>query len=265
MLSEASDQPIGMGRRTRDRAIAAMEQMLAAFEAKLAPPVLTAKGDGRVFRYEDKSAPQAIVQKSARVVSGIRAADILLERGYVQEGAVLIRVVSEMIEDVRFLSKAIITGEVPEFLEAYLRAFYEEAIPGAGDAVTALNRKRTRVSRRDVRAADARCNDRFQVPQYVPPTSHLSRALANLFSGFVHGSSSQVMDTYGGRPPHFHVAGMPGTPLQATYQRYFDELILSASHAFSLAAMAFGDGAIKGSADELVSMLQDPATATGPV
>jgi hypothetical protein len=241
-----------------------MEEMLAALEAKVASPVLVAKGDRRVFRYEDKSAPQAIVQKSARVVSGIGAADILMERGYLQEGAVLIRVVSEMIEDVRFLSKAVITGEVPEFLEAYLRAFYEEAIPGDGDVVTALNRKRTRISRRDVRAADARCNAKFQVPLYELPTSQLSRALANLFSEFVHGSSSQIMGMYGGNPPRFHVAGMPGTPPQADYQRYFDEVILSAAHAFSLAAVAFGDGATKGKADELVSLLQNPATVTGP-
>lgn len=249
--------------QTRDRAVTAMEEMLAAFEARLAPPVLTAKGDRRVFRYEDKSAPQAIVQKIARVVSGIRAVDILMERGYLQEGAALIRVISEMIEDIRFLSKAILTRDASEFLKTYLRVFYEEAIPGHDDVVAELNRKRTRISRRQVRDADARYNDELKILQDELPTAQLSRALTNLFSEFVHGGSSQIMDMYGGNPPRFHVAGMPGTPPQADYQRYFDEVILSAAHAFSLSAVAFGDGTIKGKADELTSLLQSSASAPG--
>ena len=159
--------------QTRDRAVTAMEEMLAAFEAKLTPPVLTAKGARRVFRYEDKSAPQAIVQKIARVVSGIRAVDILMERGYLQEGAALIRVVSEMIEDIRFLSKAIITRDASEFLKTYLRVFYEEAIPGDDDVITELNRKRTRISRRQVRDADARYNDEVKIPPKELPTAQL--------------------------------------------------------------------------------------------
>ena len=32
--------------------------------------------------------------------------------------------------------------------------------------------------------------------------------LTKTYSGFVHAASPQIMDMYGGSPPHFHVEGM---------------------------------------------------------
>jgi len=40
----------------------------------------------------------------------------------------------------------------------------------------------------------------------------LSRTISKVYSGFVHGASPHIMDSYGGNPPHFHTQGMLGTP-----------------------------------------------------
>lgn len=39
-----------------------------------------------------------------------------------------------------------------------------------------------------------------------------ARTLSKAYSGFVHGASPQIMETFGGDPPRFHTKGMLGTP-----------------------------------------------------
>ena len=43
-------------------------------------------------------------------------------------------------------------------------------------------------------------------------TIKLYKTITKVHSGFVHGASPQIMDMYGGNPPHFHTKGMLGTP-----------------------------------------------------
>ncbi len=36
-------------------------------------------------------------------------------------------------------------------------------------------------------------------------------------SGFVHGAYPHIMELYGGKPPHFHLKGMLGTPIHESW------------------------------------------------
>lgn len=72
-------------------AITSMQRIFAALETSLTGPVLVPKGTREAFRYVDKSAPQAIVEKLARIVSGASAIDLLMEHGFLQEGATPMR------------------------------------------------------------------------------------------------------------------------------------------------------------------------------
>lgn len=57
-----------------------------------------------VFRFKEKTIQHAIVQKLARVVSGLHAARLLLENGLLQEQGAVLRMIDEFPEDIMFLA-----------------------------------------------------------------------------------------------------------------------------------------------------------------
>jgi hypothetical protein len=56
-----------------------------------------------VYRYKEKSIYQAIVQKSAGVITGLQAIRLLNKSGYLQEQAALQKTLDEFEEDIAFL------------------------------------------------------------------------------------------------------------------------------------------------------------------
>ena len=199
--------------------------------------------DSFVFRYEEKSVQQAIIQKLACVLSGLHAAKILLEQGFVQEQAALERMLDEFEEDIKFLVYALTVDKLTELHQDYLAAFYEEEFDNPVDPIGSTQ-NRPMVPRRKIRAYIARVEGRFEEPELNPSRGiELSRTISKAYSGFVHAASPQIMDMYHGIPPRFHVSGMLGTPRIAEHREdlwnYFFRGILT----FIFAAKAFGEEA----------------------
>src|SRR5689334_4318343 len=102
-----------------------MEVALDKLVAQVSPPQRVPFGTHFVFRYVEKTAQQAIVQKLARIITGLRAAHLLLRNGLIQEQAVISRVLWDLEEDVLFLSYGIMKGELEtKWHKLYLDAFY---------------------------------------------------------------------------------------------------------------------------------------------
>src|SRR5665213_3444210 len=94
-----------------------LEQLEKAFrrlEMRVPPPKRKPWKDSFVFRYVEQTIQQAIVQKLARTITGLRAIDVLLERGLFQEQGILQRTLDEIEEDIVFLSSAIINNDMTE-------------------------------------------------------------------------------------------------------------------------------------------------------
>lgn len=204
--------------------------------AKLVPqPQTVPFGDTFAYRYVEKTAHQAIVQKLARYVTTLRGACLLFNHGFVQEQAALQRMLDEIQEDVTFLSVGLIFDKIEPLHEKYLSAFYEEEFdpvtgkPGAQD--------RPMVPRKKIRAYLAKMEGSAANPSHgVEVTRQVSKA----YSGYVHAASPHIMDMYGGSPPQFQLSGMKGTERHDEHREdlwnYFYRGIL----AFSFAAKAFG-------------------------
>src|SRR5204863_8794139 len=79
-----------------------------------------------VYRYIEQLIEQALVQKLARVISGLRAAGLLVDHGYTQEQGVIQRTLDEVGEDILFLAAAITNDKRTAMHDRYLAAFYEE-------------------------------------------------------------------------------------------------------------------------------------------
>ena len=105
------------------QALSVMEHAFRRIEAMVPPPKRRVLGDGFVFRYEEQTIEQAIVQKLARTISTLGASRILLEKGFVQEQAALHRILDELGEDIAFLAAAITIGTLTDLHKRYLTSF----------------------------------------------------------------------------------------------------------------------------------------------
>jgi hypothetical protein len=68
-----------------DQTLQNMEASHQALAAWVDQPKAVMFGDGYVFRYDERNVHQALVQKLARVISGLHAARLLLAHGFLQE------------------------------------------------------------------------------------------------------------------------------------------------------------------------------------
>jgi hypothetical protein len=188
----------------------ALKVMDAAFreiEINVPPPQRIPWKDGFVLRYVEQSIEQALVQKLARVISGLRAVDILLLHGYVQEQGVLHRTLDELHEDIIFLAAALTNDTVTDLHRRYLAAFWAEEFDVPEDPI-ASTQKRDTPKRKNIRAYNTKIfGEGFDASRQ----SALGETLSKAYSGFVHAASPHIMDMCGGNPPRFHLAGMLGT------------------------------------------------------
>jgi len=223
-----------------DAALRSMASTLASFEKRVPPPQRVPYKDAFVFRYTERTIEQAIVQKLARLISGLHAARILLDHGFFQEQAALQRMLDEFREDVMFLSYAALRNDVTDLHREYLAAFYEEEFDDE-DPLRATQR-RPMVPRRRIHAYISR----IEGTDVDPSTGvAVSRTLSKAYSGFVHGASPQIMDMYGGNPARFNVAGMLGTSREDDHRHDFWSYVYRGICAFGLGAAVFGDIALR--------------------
>ena len=171
-------------------------------------PELVELSFGPAYRFKEKDIYQAMIQKLARVQSSVRAAMLLLEHGYVQEQAMLHRTIDETNEDITFLVYAVTNDKITELHKRFLAAFWEEEIDESGTMIDS-EQKRIMIPRKKIQAYIANIENVNLDPS---TRKEVARTINKAYSGFVHGASPQIMDMYGGNPPHFYTKGMLGTP-----------------------------------------------------
>ncbi len=202
----------------------------------LGPPRRVSFADSYVYRFDGRTAREAMLQKLVRVVSGLRAADILREAGYVQEQAVIQRVLDEINEDIQFLSGPALFDVETEHHQTYLNSFFEEEADSDSGELGAQNRPM--VPRKKIRAYIAK----IQGPSLDPSTgAKLARQLSKGYSGYVHAASPQIMEMFGGDPPQFAMNGMLATERHDEHSRDLWNQFFRSNVAFALASKAFGN------------------------
>jgi hypothetical protein len=214
-----------------------MEATLRGLEKRVPAPQRRPFKDSYVYRYVEQTIHQALIQKLARIITGLRAAHLLWEQGFVQEQAALQRMLDEFQEDVTFLAHGVIYQKVSDLHREYLAAFYEEEFDIPDDPVKSAQ-KRPMVSRRKIRAYLAQAEG---APPNPSRGIEITRTLHKTYSGFIHGASPHIMDMYGGNPPHFHVRGMLGTSRIEEHKEDLWNYFYRGIIAFAFAAKAFGD------------------------
>jgi hypothetical protein len=136
-----------------------------------------------------------------------------------------------------------------------LEAFWEEEIDESGTMINS-KQKRPMIPRKKIRAylADVHGNI-LDLSQNI----EVSRTIHRVYSGYVHGASPQIMDMYGGDPPHFHTKGMLGTPRMEVYTDDFWNYIYRTFVSHIVVASVFGAAEFTEILNEQKSRFEDNA------
>ncbi|MCI5168191.1 MAG: hypothetical protein D3903_19415 [Candidatus Electrothrix sp. GM3_4] len=131
-----------------------------------------------------------------------------------------------------------IYDDVTDRHQKYLEAFFEEEFDKPENPVDSTQ-KRPMIPRQKIRAYIARMEEKAGMDRHHGCA--LSQTQSKAYSGYVHAASPQVMEMYGGDPPHFHVTGMRNTPWFIDHKDDLWNYFYRGLCAFSYAAKAFGD------------------------
>lgn len=214
-----------------------MSQAFDVLSGNVGNPQQQPMGSGYVYRYKEKSIYQAIVQKLARLITGLQALSVLNKAGFLQEQAVLQRTLDEFEEDIAFLCFGLIFNDLTDLHKEYLAAFYEEEFDHPESAIRS-SQKRPMISRKRIRAFVSK--DRGG-GYNQSSTIEVLRTIHKGYSGFVHGASPQLMELYFGDPPRFQLFGGIDSPF---YKDHTDDLLnyyYRSLLTFAFAAKAFGE------------------------
>lgn len=205
-----------------EKVLSELDDAFRRLEVQVPPPVKVNQGDGVVWRYQEELPQQALLQKFARYISGLRASYLLLENGYCQELGVMRRILDEIDEDISFITLGLIHGPTDRHNQ-YLEHFWLEA-PGPST-----------VKRDKIRA--------FVTGHTENPSeaNAAGRTVFRTFSAYVHATSVSIVDMCAGDPPRFQLAGMKDNPIYSDHvediwNSFFQGLLCAA-----FVAKAFND------------------------
>lgn len=212
---------------TYRKSIDHLENVIGAFERELEKPELV----HAAFVYKSPTVKHVCLLKGIRIVSGLNALLVLFQAGYVTEMGVLIRTIGDCINDIYFLLEHFpdITPEV----EKYLSNFFSEDLEETSIAQD-QERKTHRTKARKIYASRARLlseHINFSVGR------DMVYKIYSVYSGYVHAAYPNIMEMYGGEPPHkFHLQGMKGTPRIADWEEILIAFIRSTTLVFGYIA-----------------------------
>lgn len=213
-----------------------MENTVHSLASRVSPPKRIPYKDSFVYRYQEKTIHQALVQKLARLVTGLRATQVLMETGFTQEQGAMQRVLDEITEDISYLAFAVINNEITPSHEAYLAAFFQEEFD-PNDAI-ASSIQRAMVPRQKIRAYVDKISSG---PKGSSKLLDAARTVSKTYSGYIHAASPQIMDMYWGTPGKFHMNSMLNTPRHDEHRADLWNYYYRGICAFVFAAKAFGD------------------------
>ncbi len=182
----------------------------------------------RAFRVSNDEHTDSLVcyLKGMKAVSTLNASLVLLKSGFTQEVGALCRMVDDACNEILFLIKPEGENALSNSQEQFLDSFYQEEFSDSKNLFEAHNPRHT-VPSQKIHASIARTMSTSVNPS---DGQAMTSVVQKTLSGYVHGAYPQIMEMYGGNPPHFHMHGMLGTPrmIEWTAQviSYTDKLIM---------------------------------------
>lgn len=174
------------------RAIDGLDRAVADLNRRLPQPVL--RDDWFQYAEKDRDARVVSLTRMVRIVSGLRSAKFLGERGYLQEMGVLLRTVDDFCDEITFLVEGHAEGKPGNQAQKFLEHFFAEKVISHGPGAN-QDRRPDRVKRDKIRAGQSR----FLQPENPSDIQSKVGAVDKSFDSYVHGGYPSVMELYEGR------------------------------------------------------------------
>lgn len=213
-----------------------------------APQRIWLHGTGYRFEFIEKSLEQALVLKLARVVTGLRAAAILMEHGYLQESAALQRTMDEIGQDIQFLVYGKLYEPDPKLHTKYFAAFWSDD----PESKPSLRRPEIRDYIARVQAKELGESEHIVVSPMISTYA--------VYSGYVHASSIHVTELFGGDPLRWRLNGVIDDNLQKDHKADLWNQYYRGVLDFSLSARAFGNYQLS---EHLLNFAREFSSAAG--
>lgn len=189
-----------------------LEEVVAHFVNLVGPPTYVKDGELSQWLYTKPSWAIYQTLKMVRVVSGLRAALILLAEGHVTEVGVLIRTIDEFLDAVLFadepIEKGVTTAEQQKEFDFFFRDFRDDTEKRRAGTFTEFRPEKNKVQASQARALG---------PENPHDTKLLVKTIDDSFSGYVHGDIPTIMEMYVGGHG-FSMRGMQETPRMAEFR-----------------------------------------------
>ncbi len=183
------------------------EHWVNELAAPLMPPRMVPEGDN-LFRLEFRQhIPHAVmIGKSVRAVSGIRAALVLADLGYVAECAALLRIVSDFCIEVTAVGEALHRGgDLPVSVQSFVEQYFKRKA-STPEEFAADERVRY-VSREELMKAEGRLAENAKVDG---EQQRIRRRFLNMtYDSYVHGAYETTMELCDPLTGRFFVSGHP--------------------------------------------------------
>lgn len=212
-----------------------LEKVVNILSGLLSAPVFNTAG--QYFRYQNADVPHFCLLKAVRVVSALNASFELARAGYVQELAVLMRIISECTRHIEYVLDPDVSETHKSNVRKYIQEFFNDLIRDPEVEIKGVL-IREKVINEQLGSTLDKIAALYGETEGRVPVARLFHRSSRAFSFYVHARYPESMDLYGGRPGHFHLRGMRGTPKDRENLEVLDTFITTVSTTFVIMVQA---------------------------
>ena len=230
----------------------------------LAAPLLPARGveepNGELRLLLREHTPHAVMLgKLVRAASGIKAALVLADAGYVSECGAILRIVSDFCIEIIAVADSLRRGDPPAAIRAFVEQYFVPLARTSED-YAAIERPRY-VSREELIKAEVRMSEDAGLEG---ERSRMLRRFLNMrLDAYVHGAYETSMELFNPNTGRFMVAGHESLAKHAVLAHALTLKLHEVIVAVLLTAAQFGNADVQAQAREALDALDAPAGTGG--
>jgi hypothetical protein len=224
-----------------------LDEWVNALARPLLPLVATREptGDYRL-QFREEGPPALLVGKLVRAVSGIRAALVLADSGFITEAGALLRIVSDFCTEVDAVSHAVHSGDTPKAVTEFVQQYFvpKPRTPEENEAA-----KKTRyVTREELLKVHVRRTQGTDIDG--DHFRRLKRYLNVAFDAYVHGAYETTMELFDPKVGVFLMSGHPSADRRSEFHDAIAGKLHEVVVAIGLTAAALGAKTVHAQANE---------------
>lgn len=235
----STSMPEGIRLQKMKSEIVLQERVVQTVASSLDAPIYYRSGQStRGFRFMDPGWKHFCLLKAVRAVSGLNACVRLFGGGFSQEIVVLIRTIVECTTYIEFVLTGLVGDELAPEQRKYVEAYFADFERNAPEDFGRPHVRQGRVHK--VIGAHTDEMVRQTDPKGAFAGVDSAKLMSNVYlthSNYVHGRYPEVMDLFGGDPPHFHPCGMRGTPKDLENLDILEAYVVAVSNALRFMVM----------------------------